>query len=44
MIFSITNGVQLLNIIFLKIKIKEYEILKDEINNLKKDTEKFKSK
>ena len=32
-----------LTISFLKIKIKEYEILKDEINKLKQDTKKFKS-
>ena len=29
---------------FLKIKMKEYEILKDEISRLKQDTEKLKSK
>ena len=32
-----------LTIAFLKIKMEEYEMLKDEINALKKDTEKLKS-
>ena len=32
-----------LTIKFLKIKMEEYEMLKDEINALKKDTEKLKS-
>ena len=32
-----------LTITFLKIKMEEYEMLKDEINALKKDTEKLKS-
>ena len=32
-----------LTISFLKIKINEYEILKEEIKKLKQDTEKFKS-
>ena len=31
----------LLTILFLKIKIQEYKILKDEISKLKKDTEKL---
>lgn len=30
-----------LTFVFLKIKIKEYEILREEISNLKKDTEKY---
>ena len=33
-----------LTIAFLKIKMEEYEMLKDEISLLKKDTEKLKSK
>ena len=32
-----------LTLTFLKIKMEEYEMLKDEINALKKDTEKLKS-
>jgi len=32
-----------LTFLFLKIKMEEYEILKDEISILKQDTEKFKS-
>ena len=32
-----------LTILFLKIKMEEYEMLKDEISLLKKDTEKLKS-
>ena len=34
----------LLTISFLKIKMEEYEILKEEISKLKKDTEKLKNK